>query len=101
MSSSAAARGSLRLRSADPATHPVIDPGYLVYAPDFDRMIIASQMSLDIAQGDVLTPGVISNPVRVSTRTTIDHVETTTNANQLRTIILPAHTGLAATNLPW
>lgn len=49
-------RGSLRLRNADPADYPLIDPAYLKEEHDLDRMVAALRMAVDIAQADVLRP---------------------------------------------
>jgi choline dehydrogenase len=60
-----ASRGSIRLRDADPASYPLIDPAYLSAEADMDRMATGLRMARDIARagalrgwrGDELYPG--------------------------------------------
>ncbi|KUN09264.1 hypothetical protein AQI95_05370 [Streptomyces yokosukanensis] len=49
-----ASRGSLRLRSADPTAHPLIDPAYLTDDADVDRMVTALSMARRLAAADAL-----------------------------------------------
>ena len=49
-------RGSIRLRSADPAENPLIDPAYLREENDVDRMVVALEMVRDIAHTSALEP---------------------------------------------
>jgi choline dehydrogenase len=53
---SPASRGSLRLRSADWALPPLIDPGYLTDERDVERMVTGLRMARDIGAADALTP---------------------------------------------
>lgn len=41
-------RGTVRLRSADPADHPVIDPCYMGYAEDWEEMRAAVRLTREI-----------------------------------------------------
>lgn len=48
-------RGSLRLRSADPAAFPLIDPAYLTESEDLARMVAGLRMARRIARADALS----------------------------------------------
>ncbi|MFJ2645268.1 GMC family oxidoreductase [Streptomyces sp. NPDC087420] len=50
-----ASRGSVRLRGADPYSHPLIDPAYLAEGGDVDRMVTALRMARHIARADALS----------------------------------------------
>jgi choline dehydrogenase len=43
-------RGSVRLRSADPAEHPLIDPHFYAEPSDVEAMLVAMEVMLDVAQ---------------------------------------------------
>ena len=49
-----ASRGSIRLRDADPASYPLIDPAYLSAEADMDRMVTGLRMARDIARAGAL-----------------------------------------------
>lgn len=51
-----ASRGSLRLRSADPLWHPVIDPGYFSDPADMEAMVRGCHILAGVAQGATLSP---------------------------------------------
>ncbi|MFD5779124.1 GMC family oxidoreductase [Streptomyces sp. NPDC126933] len=48
-------RGSVRLRSADPTSYPLIDPAYLAESEDLARMVAALRMARHIARADALS----------------------------------------------
>ncbi|MEV0778733.1 GMC family oxidoreductase N-terminal domain-containing protein [Streptomyces sp. NPDC050428] len=48
-------RGSVRLRSADPTSYPLIDPAYLTESEDLARMVTALRMARHIARADALS----------------------------------------------
>lgn len=48
-------RGSVRLRSADPASYPLIDPAYLTESDDVARMVAALRTARRIARADALS----------------------------------------------
>ncbi len=47
---SVASRGRLRLRSADPRWHPVIEPDYFDAPEDLDAMLVGTRLAVDICQ---------------------------------------------------
>jgi choline dehydrogenase len=47
-------RGRLRLRSADPAEHPVLDPGYLSEPADVAALLASLRLSREIGQAQAL-----------------------------------------------
>jgi choline dehydrogenase len=51
-----ASRGSLRLRSADPAAAPLLDPAYLTDERDVRRMVIGLRRALAIGETGALAP---------------------------------------------
>ncbi|MEU0526378.1 GMC family oxidoreductase [Streptomyces niveus] len=50
-----ASRGTVRLRSADPTSHPLIDPAYLTESEDLARMVAALRTARRIARAGALT----------------------------------------------
>jgi choline dehydrogenase len=48
-------RGSLRLRDADPASYPLIDPAYLTDPVDVTRMVTALRIARRLTQADALS----------------------------------------------
>jgi choline dehydrogenase len=58
-------RGTVTLRSSDPAAHPVLDPRYLSEQSDVDRLVTAVEIARDLAaapafdlwRGDEIAPG--------------------------------------------
>ncbi|AWS48366.1 hypothetical protein DKM19_11795 [Streptosporangium sp. 'caverna'] len=53
---SPASRGSLYLRSPDPAVPPVIDPNYLADERDVDRMVIGLRRARELGEAEALDP---------------------------------------------
>jgi choline dehydrogenase len=51
-----ASRGSLRLRSADPAAAPLIDPAYLADERDLDRLVTGLRQALRLGEATALDP---------------------------------------------
>jgi choline dehydrogenase len=49
-----ASRGSVRLRSADPADHPLIDPCFYAERSDLEAMLAAMQVMVDVAHQNPL-----------------------------------------------
>jgi choline dehydrogenase len=49
-------RGSLRLRSADPAESPDIDPGYFTDPDDLDRMVAGVRLARAVGESSALMP---------------------------------------------
>lgn len=56
-----ASRGSVRLHSADPADHPLIDPRFYGVHGDLEAMLDAMEILVDVAQRNPLAP-CISGP---------------------------------------
>jgi choline dehydrogenase len=52
---SVASRGTLRLRSADPAIHPAIDPAYFDDQVDLDAMLAGMRQTLDTCARGAIT----------------------------------------------
>jgi choline dehydrogenase len=48
-------RGSLRLRSSDPAAAPLIDPGFFTHPGDMPRMVYATRLARQLAKTPALS----------------------------------------------
>lgn len=49
-------RGEIRLASADPLEHPVIDPQYLTEGDDLERLVEGLRLAVEIAEAEPLDP---------------------------------------------
>ena len=56
-------RGTVRLRSADPVDHPVLDPNYLAEQADVDVLVSGVQLAMDLLNQDPLSTFWSGEPV--------------------------------------